>query len=151
MRVEHQERLRLLEIRYRTDLLFRICAVAMLLVGLGTLATLLADVFLDGAGKLSWSFLTSFPSRKPEDAGVLSALVGTLYLMLLTAAISFPIGVAAAVYLEEHSKTGWFSQILEFNIANLAGVPSIIYALLGLELFVRAMNLERSLLAGSFT
>jgi phosphate transport system permease protein len=151
MKVEHQERIRLLAIRYRTEVAFKICAVAMLLIGLGTLATLLADVLMDGAGKLSWFFLTNFPSRKPENAGVLSALVGTLYLMLLTAAIAFPIGVAAAVYLEEYAKKGWFSQIIEVNIANLAGVPSIIYGLLGLEIFVRAMNLERSLLAGSLT
>jgi len=137
--------------RYRTDFLFRICAVAMLLIGLGTLAVLLIDVLMDGAGKLSWSFLTSFPSRKPEQAGVLSPLVGTLYLMLLTAVIALPVGVGAAVYLEEYSKQGWFSRIIEINIANLAGVPSIIYGLLGLELFVRAMKLERSLLAGSAT
>ena len=151
MKVGHEERRRMLANRYRTDFLFRICAVAMLLVGLGTLAVLLIDVLMDGAGKLSWSFLTSFPSRKPEQAGVLSPLVGTLYLMLLTAVIALPVGVGAAVYLEEYSKQGWFSRIIEINIANLAGVPSIIYGLLGLELFVRAMKLERSLLAGSAT
>ncbi|MBI3995526.1 MAG: phosphate ABC transporter permease PstA [Nitrospirae bacterium] len=151
MKVGHQERRRMLANRYRTDFLFRICAVAMLLIGLGTLAVLLIDVLMDGAGKLSWSFLTSFPSRKPEQAGVLSPLVGTLYLMLLTAALALPVGVGAAVYLEEYSKQNWFSRIIEINIANLAGVPSIIYGLLGLELFVRAMKLERSLLAGSAT
>ena len=151
MKIGHQERRRMLANRYRTDFLFRVCAVSMLLVGLGTLAVLLIDVLLDGAGKLSWSFLTSFPSRKPEQAGVLSPLVGTLYLMLLTAVIALPVGVGAAVYLEEYSKQGWFSRIIEINIANLAGVPSIIYGLLGLELFVRAMKLERSLLAGSAT
>jgi len=151
MKIGHQERRRMLANRYRTDFLFRVCAVSMLLVGLGTLAVLLIDVLMDGAGKLSWSFLTSFPSRKPEQAGVLSPLVGTLYLMLLTAVIALPVGVGAAVYLEEYSKQGWFSRIIEINIANLAGVPSIIYGLLGLELFVRAMKLERSLLAGSAT
>ena len=151
MKIGHEERRRMLANRYRTDFLFRICAVAMLLIGLGTLAVLLIDVLMDGAGKLSWSFLTSFPSRKPEQAGVLSPLVGTLYLMLLTAALALPVGVGAAVYLEEYSKKGWFSRIIEINIANLAGVPSIIYGLLGLELFVRAMKLERSLLAGSAT
>jgi phosphate transport system permease protein len=151
MKIEHQERQRLLARRYRTDFLFRVSAVAMLFVGLGTLAVLLIDVLLDGGGKLSWSFLTSFPSRKPEQAGVLSPLVGTIYLMLLTAAIAFPVGTAAAVYLEEYARRGWFSRVIEVNIANLAGVPSIIYGLLGLELFVRAMKLERSLLAGSAT
>ena len=148
MKVGHQEHRRMLANRYRTDFLFQICAVAMLLFGLGTLAVLLIDVLMDGAGKLSWSFLTSFPSRKPEQAGVLSPFVGTLYLMLLTAALALPVGVGAAVYLEEYAKQGWFSRIIEVNIANLAGVPSIIYGLLGLELFVRAMKLERSLLAG---
>src|SRR4030095_11009236 len=121
MKVEHQERLRLLAQRDRTDFLFRVCAIAMLLVGLSTLATLIIDVLMDGAGRLSWAFLSNFPSRKPENAGVLSSLVGTLYLMLLTAAIALPIGVAAAVYLEEYSKKDWFSRIIEVNISNLAG------------------------------
>jgi phosphate transport system permease protein len=151
MKIEHQERRRMLARRYRTDFLFRVCAVTMLFIGLGTLAVLLIDVLMDGAGKLSGSFLTSFPSRKPEQAGVLSPLVGTIYLMVLTAAFAFPVGTAAAVYLEEYAKQGWFSRIIEVNIANLAGVPSIIYGLLGLELFVRAMKLERSLLAGALT
>jgi ABC-type phosphate transport system permease subunit len=95
--------IRLLAKRYRTDFLFRICAVAMLLVALGTWQ-LLVNVLMDGAGRLGWSFL-NFPSRKPENAGVLSSLVRT-YLMLLTAAISLPIGVAAAVYLRNIPKDG---------------------------------------------
>jgi phosphate transport system permease protein len=137
--------------RHWADRFFRACSVLMLLVAVGTLAALLIDVLIDGAGRLSWQFLTSFPSRKPAQAGALSAIVGTLYMMALTALFAFPIGVASAIYLEEYARRTWYSRIIEVNIANLAGVPSIIYGLLGLELFVRAMGFDRSLLAGSLT
>jgi phosphate transport system permease protein len=137
--------------RHWADRLFRGCAVLMLLVAIGTLAALLIDVLIDGAGRLSWQFLTSFPSRKPAQAGALSAIVGTLYMMLLTAFFALPIGVASAIYLEEYARRSLAARVIEVNIANLAGVPSIIYGLLGLELFVRAMHFERSLLAGSLT
>ncbi|MBI3322469.1 MAG: phosphate ABC transporter permease PstA [Candidatus Omnitrophica bacterium] len=133
------------------DRLFRIAAAGALLFALGTLAALLIDVFMDGAGRISWQFLTSFPSRKPEQAGILSALVGSFYLMLLTVGIALPLGMGAAIYLEEYAKKNWFSRMVEVNIANLAGVPSVIYGLLGLELFVRMMRLEQSLLAGALT
>lgn len=142
---------RLIARRYWADRLFRGGAILMLLVAIGTLATLLIDVLIDGAGRLSWQFVSSFPSRKPDQAGALSAIVGTLYLMILTALFAFPIGVASAIYLEEYARRNWFARIIEVNIANLAGVPSIIYGLLGLELFVRAMRFDRSLLAGSLT
>ena len=151
MKLPSKELNKILVRRYWADRVFRLCAVTMLGVALGTLAVLLIDVFIDGAGRLSWLFLTSFPSRNPEQAGILSALVGTVYLMILTAVIAFPIGVGAAVYLEEYARRGWLSRLIELNIANLAGVPSIIYGLLGLELFVRAMRLEQSLLAGALT
>lgn len=137
--------------RRYADRLFRICAVLMLLIAIGTLATLLVDVFMAGAGRLSWQFVSSFPSRKPEQAGALSAIVGTLYMMTLTALFAFPIGVASAIYLEEYARRTWYARVIEVNIANLAGVPSIIYGLLGLELFVRAMRFDRSLLSGSLT
>ncbi|MGH7382305.1 MAG: phosphate ABC transporter permease PstA [Candidatus Methylomirabilales bacterium] len=137
--------------RHLAERLFKIVAVATLVIVLATLAALLLDAFIDGAGRLSWQFLTSFPSRKPEEAGILAALVGTTYLMILTAVVAVPVGVGAAIYLEEYAKQGWFSRVVEVNIANLAGVPSIIYGLLGLELFVRAMGLDRSLLAGALT
>ncbi|MEW6324417.1 MAG: phosphate ABC transporter permease PstA [Nitrospirota bacterium] len=142
---------RVLARRAWADRLFRGCAVLMLLIAVGTLAALLIDVLIDGAGRLNWQFLTSYPSRKPEQAGALSSIVGTIYLMVLTAAFAFPIGVAAAIYLEEYAARNWFSRIIEINIANLAGVPSVIYGLLGLELFVRTMGFDRSLLAGSLT
>jgi len=137
--------------RYWADRIFRLCTVTMFLITLGTLAALLIDVFSDGVGRLSWAFLTSFPSRKPERAGILSALVGTVYLVILTAVIAFPVGVGAAIYLEEYARRGRMSRFIELNIANLAGVPSIIYGLLGLELFVRTMHLGQSLLAGALT
>ena len=137
--------------RRRADRLFRMVAACALLLALGTLAALLIDVFADGIGRLDWRFLTSFPSRKPEEAGILSALAGSVYLLFLTAAFAFPIGVGAAIYLEEYARWGWFSRMVEINIANLAGVPSILYGLLGLELFVRAIGLGRSLLAGALT
>lgn len=142
---------RLLSRRLWAEWLFRTAAKAALLLALGTLLTLLLDVAVDGLGRLSVQFLTSFPSRRPEEAGILSAFVGTVAVMLLTAVLALPLGVGAAIYLEEYARKGWFSRLVELNIANLAGVPSIIYGLLGLELFVRAMGLGRSLLAGALT
>jgi len=115
------------------------------------LMVLLVDVFLDGLPRLSWGFLTSFPSRRAEEAGALSAIVGSFYLMLLTAAFALPVGIGAAVYLEEYAGHGRFSKFIELNIANLGGVPSIIYGMLGLQLFVRWMQLERSLISGALT
>ena len=132
----------------------------MLLTSFGLLATLLAltalgvllyDVFSDGAARLSWSFLTSYPSRRAEDAGIFPALIGSLYVISLTAAIAIPVGVAAAIHLEEYGGRGRMSRLIEINIANLAGVPSIIYGLLGLGLFVRLLGMGRSVLAGACT
>lgn len=137
--------------RWRRERVFQVMAIAALVIALGTLAALLIDALADGAARLNWQFLTSFPSRKPEQAGILAALVGTVCVMLLTAAAALPLGVGAAIYLEEYARKHWFSRLIEVNIANLAGVPSIIYGLLGLEVFVRAMGLGRSLLAGALT
>jgi phosphate transport system permease protein len=112
------------------------------------------DVVHDGAHRLSWQFLTSFPSRRPERAGILSALVGSIWLMVTTAAIAFPLGVGTAIYLEEYARPGRLQQIIEVNIANLAGVPSINYGLLGLQIFVRVLSPltgGRTVLAGSLT
>jgi len=151
MRIESAELQRMIRSQRRAERVFRAVAVAALLVVLATLAALLLDVFLDGWRRLNWQFLISFPSRKPQQAGILSALVGTAYMMLMTMAVALPVGVGAAVYLEEYARKARFSRFIEVNIANLAGVPSIIYGLLGLELFVRAMHLGRSLLAGALT
>jgi len=96
-------------------------------------------------------FLSSFPSRKPAEAGIFSAVTGTLYMMVITAAVAFPLGVGAAIYLEEYARRNWFSRMIQVNISNLAGVPSIIYGLLGLQVFVRVLEFERSVLAGACT
>jgi phosphate transport system permease protein len=136
------------------DRLFFVTALGATLFGLIVLAVLVIDVAVDGIPRLSWEFFTSFPSRRPEDAGILSALVGTIWLLVLTAIISFPTGVGAAIYLEEYAPNDWFSRFIEINISNLAGVPSIIYGLLGLELFVRIafpITGGRSVLAGALT
>ena len=100
---------------------------------------------------LDQAFLTSFASRRPERAGIYAPLIGTLYMMVITAAVAFPLGVGAAIYLEEYARKNWFARMIQINIANLAGVPSIVYGLLGLQLFVRTMELDRSVLAGALT
>lgn len=133
------------------DIAFKYFGIFCTFLGLVILAIFIGDILLDGLGRLSWQFITSLPSRLPQRAGILPALVGTLWIMALTAVIAIPLGVSAAIYLEEYSKKNRFNSILEVNITNLAGVPSIIYGLLGLEIFVRVMRMGGSLLAGSFT
>jgi phosphate transport system permease protein len=133
------------------DRLFEIASVLALVFSLAALAALLVTVIGDGGGRLSWQFLTSYPSRFPDRAGILPALVGSVYVIVLTALLAVPVGIAAAIYLEEYGTTGRMARLIEINISNLAGVPSIIYGLLGLGLFVRAMGLGRSVLAGAAT
>jgi phosphate transport system permease protein len=130
---------------------FEWLALLAVLIGIVVLLTLLIDVFLDGLPWLRPELFTHFPSRFPEKSGLRSALQGTLWLAVITAVLSFPIGVAAAIYLEEYARDNWFTRFIEINISNLAGVPSIIYGLLGLGLFVYGLNLGRSLLAGALT
>ncbi len=115
------------------------------------LAVLLIHATWQGIPWLDKQFLTEFPSRFPERAGIKSALWGTLWLISLTAAISIPVGVAAAIYLEEYAKRNRINTVIEVSIANLAGVPSIVYGILGLAMFVRWLNLGRSVLAGAMT
>ncbi len=115
------------------------------------LGVLLVRITLDGIGWLNWNFLTSFPSRFPAQAGIKSALAGTLWLIVMIAFISIPVGVSAALYLEEFSKRGRLDTLIEVNIANLSGVPSIVYGILGLAIFVRFFGLERSLISGALT
>jgi phosphate transport system permease protein len=115
------------------------------------LAVLLIHVTRQGIGWLNVDFLTNFPSRFPDQAGIKSALWGTVWLIALTALFSIPIGVAAAIYLEEFASHTKINSFIEINIANLAGVPSIVYGILGLAIFVRWFALERSVLAGSLT
>jgi len=127
-----------------------LCLAAVVLP-LVLLVILIADVVIDSAGRLSLDFLLSYPSRKAEEAGILPGLVGSVYLIVLTAIMALPVGVGAAVYLEEYGRKGWLANLIELNISNLAGVPSIIYGLLGLEVFVRTIGFGRSILAGACT
>jgi phosphate transport system permease protein len=115
------------------------------------LGVLLYQVSIDGFKWLDWQFISSFPSRFPERAGIKSALVGTIWLIALVAAFSIPVGVSTALYLEEFAGKGKLAKIIEVNIANLAGVPSIVYGILGLAIFVRYFALERSLISGALT
>ena len=127
-----------------------LCALATC-VGVVALAVLLVDVTLDGAPRLSADLLTSFASRFPERAGVKAALAGSVWIVSLTAVIAFPLSVSAAIYLEEYAPRHWSTRAIQTNIANLAGVPSIVYGILGLALFVRALGLDRSVLSGALT
>lgn len=115
------------------------------------LAVLLVQATWEGLPWLDWQFVTDFPSRFPERAGIKSALYGTLWLISFTAAFSIPIGVAAAIYLEEYARASRINSLIEVSIANLAGVPSIVYGILGLAIFVRWLSLGRSVLAGAMT
>jgi len=132
-------------------MMFRGFCAAMTAAGVILLVILLTRIWREGAGWVDWQFISSFPSRFPEKSGILSALVGTLWLIALTALISVPLGVGAAVWLEEFATRNRFTRLLDVNISNLAGVPSIIYGMLGLTVFVRGLQLDRSLLAGSLT
>ncbi|MBI2819745.1 MAG: phosphate ABC transporter permease PstA [Acidobacteria bacterium] len=142
---------RRLECRHRRGRLCRALFLAATWTGVVLLALLLAEVVRNGIGWLDLQFLTSFPSRFPERAGIQAAMWGTLWLIGLTALISIPIGIGAAIYLEEYARRNWINTVIEINIANLAGTPSIVYGILGLALFVRGMMLGRSLLAGALT
>ena len=130
---------------------FKVLSMTAVFIGFIALGIMLLDIFIEGAGRINWDFLSSFPSRRPARAGILSAIVGTLWIMSLTAAFSFPLGLGAGIYLEEYAKKNWFTKLVEINISNLAGVPSIIYGLLGLGIFVRICGFERSLLSGALT
>ena len=129
-------------------------AVASTLLGIVVLFVLLVSIIVDGGPALVRNFpqfLTSTPSRFPDASGIKIALLGTIWLMTFTALISFPIGVGAAIYLEEYAPKHWVTRLIQINISNLAAVPSIVYGILGLAIFVRAMALERSILAGALT
>jgi phosphate transport system permease protein len=138
-------------IRQAGDRLFASFGLLVTLLALAALVSLVFDITRDGAGRLSWSFITSIPSRRASEAGILTALVGSVFIIGLTALIAIPFGVAAALHLEEYAPKGRLARIIEVNISNLAGVPSIIYGLLGLGLFVRALGMGRSVLAGACT
>jgi phosphate transport system permease protein len=137
--------------RYRLDRLFVFFCRAAIVLSILALAILMYDFLVDGLPRLNWQFITSFPSRRAASAGIAPALVGTIWMLLVVTCVAFPIGIGAGIYLEEFSGDSWFSRVIEVNINNLAGVPSIIYGLLGLQIFVRGMEPitgGRSVLAG---
>jgi phosphate transport system permease protein len=134
------------------DKLFEYWGIISTLIGIVLLVFFMTDIFMQGISRIDATFFTNSPSGlKPETSGIFPALLGTLWILFLTASISIPLGVGAGIYLEEYSKKNWVSSLLEINISNLAGVPSIIYGLLGLEVFVRIMGLGKSVLAGALT
>ena len=139
------------EARKRLGTAFKWLCFSAVVFGIVALVVLLADVFIDGYRWVNWSFLTSYASRFPEQAGIRAALLGTLWMMGLVAVISFPLGVGAAIYLEEYAPSNWFTRTLQMNISNLAAVPSVVYGILGLAVFVRFMALGQSVLAGALT
>lgn len=137
--------------RHAASKAFGILCACMTWAAVAVLGVLLVHVTREGLRWIDFQFLTDFPSRFPEKAGIKSALWGTMWLMGLTAAFSIPVGIAAAIYLEEYATKGRISRLIEVNIANLAGVPSIVYGILGLVIFVRFFAFGRSVLAGSLT
>ena len=136
--------------KWKGMMLHLICMLSILLVLL-VLATLLYNIIEQGWHRINWDFLTGFPSRKPERAGIYGALIGSVYVISIASVTSFLLGVGAAVYLEEYATRGWFVKSVQINISNLAGVPSVVYGLLGIEIFARTLGLGDSLLAGGFT
>jgi phosphate transport system permease protein len=133
------------------DLAFALLGVFLLVMGLSTIIVLVLDMATDGAHRLGWDFLSSFPSRNPEKAGILSAWVGTLLVMTVTATVAVAIGVAAGIYLEEFASRNWLTWLIEVNVTNLAGVPSIVYGLLALGVFVYWLELGESILTAGLT
>ena len=137
--------------RKNLDKAFVVIGLLILMSCLGLLALLFLDLVRDGASRFGWDFLTQFPSRKAERAGILSAAVGTSLIMVVTALVALPVGVAAAIYLEEYAPKNWFTGVIEINVTNLAGVPSIVYGLLALGLFVYKFGFGQSVLSAGLT
>ena len=137
--------------RKTTGVVLNVILIIALGIALTGLIALLAEVLIKGLPWVSKNLIVNYPSRHPEQAGLLSALMGTVWVMVCTAIFSIPIGIGAAVYLEEYAPKNWFTKLIEVNISNLAGVPSIVYGLLGLAIFVQILALGRSVLAGALT
>ena len=137
--------------RYSIGKIYFTIFLLCLMVGIIGLLILLGQIVTQGFGMLTWTFVSSYPSRHPDQAGILAALVGSIWLMGLTGLLAVPCGIGCAVYLEEYAPNNKFTQFIEINISNLAGVPSIVYGLLGLSVFVGWMNMGRTLIAGALT
>jgi phosphate transport system permease protein len=135
----------------RWDVVFAAVGLLSLMIGLLTFVALFGQMVVDGAPRLSLDFFSNFPSRKPGQAGILSAWVGSTLVMLVTAAMAVPLGVASGIYLEEYAPRNWMTDLIEINVTNLAGVPSIIYGLLALGLFVYGLGLGQSILTAGLT
>jgi phosphate transport system permease protein len=135
----------------RWDVIFGLVGLAAMAVGIFTLAALFVQMAIDGFPRITADFFTSFPSRRAGQAGILSAWVGSLLVMLVTAVFAIPVGIASAIYLEEYARKNWFTDIIEINITNLAGVPSIVYGLLALGLFVYTFGFGQSILSAGLT
>jgi len=135
----------------RYDALFGVLGLFALMVGVLTFVALFADMAWNGMGRLDWDFFTNFPSRRASQAGILSAWVGSTLVMLTTAFFAVPLGVAAGIYLEEYARKNWITDLIEINITNLAGVPSIVYGLLALGLFVYQFGFGQSILSAGLT
>lgn len=133
------------------DSIFKYFGIFNTLIGMILLAVFIIIILQTGLERLNFSFLTSLPSRFPEKAGIYTALAGTAWMLMLTLIFSVILGVSAGIYLEEYARKGLLSRLLEINIANLVGVPSVIYGILGLAFFNRYLGLGGSLLAGSLT
>jgi phosphate transport system permease protein len=137
--------------RKRYDLIFGLIGLAALMIGVLTFVTLFTEMAINGVGRLDWDFFTNFPSRRAGQAGILSAWVGSTLVMVVTALVAVPLGVASGVYLEEYARKNWVTDVIEINITNLAGVPSIVYGLLALGLFVYQFGLGQSILSAGLT
>ncbi len=135
----------------RWDMIFGLCGLLALLVGVLTFAALFVDMAIDGIPRLNADFFTNFPSRRPAQAGILSAWVGSCLVMVVTAFFAVPLGIAAGLYLEEYASKSWVTDVIEINITNLAGVPSIVYGLLALGLFVYQFGFGQSILSAGLT
>jgi phosphate transport system permease protein len=135
----------------RWDAIFAICGLIALMIGVLTFAALFVDMAVDGFARLSWDFFTSYPSRRAGQAGILSAWVGSTLVMVVTAFFAVPLGVASGIYLEEYAPKNWVTDVIEINITNLAGVPSIVYGLLALGLFVYQFGFGQSILSAGLT
>ncbi|RXT04768.1 phosphate ABC transporter permease PstA [Ammoniphilus sp. CFH 90114] len=140
-----------IEARKRKDKGYKLLFLSATMFGVIVLAILILDVLQKGSGAINMNFLSNFPSRFAEKAGLKSALFGTLWMIGLTAPMAFILGVGTALYLEEYAKKNWLTRLIQTNISNLAGVPSIVYGLLGLTIFVRMFSLDGSVMAGALT
>lgn len=141
----------IIKLHKRWDLIFAALGILAIAIAICTLMALFGQMVIDGAPRITTEFFTSFPSRRAGEAGILSSWVGSFFVMLVTAMFAIPIGIASAIYLEEYARKNWFTDVIEINISNLAGVPSIVYGLLALGLFVYTFGFGQSILSAGLT